>query len=149
MIDALPILFLFLPIIAAGIIVLFTRRNPSVSAQISIGAIAFSFLLSLIVFSRLGEGTSLQCPAINWLSTGPLKVELGFLVDRLSVVMLLVVTGVGLMIHVYSYGYMQGDAGFSRFFACLSLFTFSMLGIVFATNFFQMFIFWELVGVSS
>ena len=63
--------------------------------------------------------------------------------------MLLVVTGVGLMIHVYSYGYMHGDKGFSRFFACLSLFTFSMLGIVFATNFFQMFIFWELVGLSS
>jgi NADH-quinone oxidoreductase subunit L len=149
MVPSIESLILFLPLIAAGIITLLTRRNQAVSAQISIGAIACSFLLSLIVFSRLGEGASLAVPAINWLSVGNLNVELGFLVDRLSVLMLLVVTGVGLMIHVYSYGYMHGDPGFSRFFACLSLFTFSMLGIVFATNFFQMFIFWELVGVSS
>src|SRR5688572_3131394 len=139
---------LFLPLIAAGIIVLFSRRHPAVSAQLSIGAIALSFLLSLLVFARLDEA-AISVPAINWLSIGDLKVELGFMVDRLSVVMLLVVTGVGLMIHIYSYGYMHGDPGFSRFFACLSLFTFSMLGIVFATNFFQMFIFWELVGLSS
>src|SRR5690606_24774623 len=63
--------------------------------------------------------------------------------------MLLIVTGVGSAIHIYSYGYMHDDPGFSRFFACLSLFTFSMLGIVLANNFLQMFIFWELVGVSS
>jgi NADH-quinone oxidoreductase subunit L len=149
MVPSIERLILFLPLIAAGIITLFTRRNQAVSAQISIAAVAASFLLSLIVFSRLGAGTSLDVVAINWLSVGNLNVEIGFLVDRLSVVMLLVVTGVGLMIHVYSYGYMHGDPGFSRFFACLSLFTFSMLGIVFATNFFQMFIFWELVGVSS
>jgi NADH-quinone oxidoreductase subunit L len=149
MVENIASWILFLPLIAAGIIALFTRRNPSVSAQISIVAIGLSFLLSLLVFARLGEAHAIAVPAINWLSVGKLNVELGFLVDRLSVVMLLVVTGVGLMIHIYSYGYMHGDPGFSRFFACLSLFTFSMLGIVFSTNFFQMFIFWELVGVSS
>ena len=63
--------------------------------------------------------------------------------------MLLIVTGVGGAIHIYSFGYMHEDRGFSRFFACLSLFTFSMLGIVLANNFIEMFIFWELVGVSS
>ncbi|HEX7863196.1 MAG TPA: NADH-quinone oxidoreductase subunit L [Verrucomicrobiae bacterium] len=149
MIENLSAWILFLPLIAAAVITLFTRRSPSVSAYISIAAIAISFLLTLGLFFRLGNETALTVPAIKWLSVGNLNVEIGFLVDRLSVLMLLVVTGVGLMIHVYSYGYMHGDKAFSRFFASLSLFTFSMLGIVFATNFFQMFIFWELVGLSS
>jgi NADH-quinone oxidoreductase subunit L len=149
MIENLSSWILFLPLIAAGLITLFTRRNPAVSAYISIAAIAASFLLTLALFFRLGDQNSLNVTPIQWLSVGNLKVEIGFLVDRLSVLMLLVVTGVGLMIHVYSYGYMHGDKAFSRFFASLSLFTFSMIGIVFATNFFQMFIFWELVGLSS
>jgi NADH-quinone oxidoreductase subunit L len=149
MVEYLAYWVLFIPLIAAGVIALFTRRNPAVSAQLSICAIALSFLLSLVLYFRLGAEQSLAVPPIHWLSAGNLKVEIGFLVDHLSVLMLLVVTGVGLMIHIYSWGYMHGDPGFSRFFACLSLFTFSMLGIVFATNFFQMFVFWELVGVSS
>jgi len=140
---------LFLPLIAAGVITLCTRRRPAVSAQISIAAIGVSFLMTLGIWAQMGEQTSVAVTPIPWLSVGSLKVEIGFLVDRLSVLMLLVVTGVGLMIHVYSYGYMHGDPSFSRFFTSLSLFTFSMLGIVFATNFFQMFIFWELVGLSS
>jgi NADH-quinone oxidoreductase subunit L len=78
-----------------------------------------------------------------------LNINFGVLLDPLSLLMLLIVTGVGLMIHIYSIGYMHGDPSFSRFFACLSFFTFSMLGIVLSDNFFQMFIFWELVGVSS
>lgn len=142
-------LILFLPLLAAGIITLFTRRSPKLSAQLSIGAIALSFVLSLVLYGRMGGQELIHNAGVSWLSVGGLEVELGFLVDRLSMVMLLVVTGVGLMIHIYSYGYMHGDPAFSRFFASLSLFTFSMLGIVFATNFFQMFIFWELVGLSS
>jgi NADH-quinone oxidoreductase subunit L len=149
MIENLSCWILFLPLIAAGVITLFTRWLPAVSAQISIAAIGFSFLLTLALFFRLGNEAALATKPIQWLSVGNLNVEIGFLVDRLSVLMLLVVTGVGLMIHIYSYGYMHGDKAFSRFFASLSLFTFSMLGIVFATNFFQMFIFWELVGLSS
>lgn len=149
MIENLSAWILFLPLIAAVVITLFTRRNPAVSAYISIAAIAASFLLTVGLYFRLGDQTALNVAAIKWLSVGNLNVEIGFLVDRLSVLMLLVVTGVGLMIHVYSYGYMHGDKAFSRFFASLSLFTFSMIGIVFATNFFQMFIFWELVGLSS
>ena len=149
MIENISALILFLPLIAAAVITLFTRRNAAVSAYISIAAIAASFLLTLVLYFRLGDQLTLSTTGIKWLSVGNLNVEIGFLVDRLSVLMLLVVTGVGLMIHVYSYGYMHGDKAFSRFFASLSLFTFSMLGIVFATNFFQMFIFWELVGLSS
>src|SRR5688500_7224710 len=149
MIENLSVWILFSPLIAAGIITLFTRRIPAVSAQISIAAIGISFLLTLALYFRLGSATTLNVAPIRWLSVGNLNVEIGFLVDRLSVLMLLVVTGVGLMIHIYSYGYMHGDKAFSRYFASLSLFTFSMLGIVFAMNFFQMFIFWELVGLSD
>ena len=76
-------------------------------------------------------------------------MDFGLRFDPLSLLMLLIVTGVGSAIHIYSLGYMKGDPGFSRYFACLSLFTFSMLGIVLANNFIVLFIFWELVGVSS
>ena len=85
----------------------------------------------------------------NWLSIGDLHVDFGLKLDALSLMMMLIVTGVGGAIHIYSFGYMREDRGFSRFFACMSLFTFSMLGIVLANNFIQLFIFWELVGVSS
>ena len=142
------LVILLLPLLAAAVITLFTRKLKSVSALISIVACAASFLLSLSLLFR-GENAPATLGVINWLSVGNLNVQLGFMADHLAILMLLVVTGVGLMIHIYSFGYMHEDAGFSRFFACLSLFTFSMLGIVFANNFFQMFIFWELVGLSS
>ncbi len=85
-----------------------------------------------------------------WLSfTDSLQIHLGILLDPLSVMMLVVITTVSLMVHIYSLGYMKGEKGFQRYYAFLSLFTFSMLGLVVATNIFQMYIFWELVGVSS
>ncbi|MDR0620116.1 MAG: NADH-quinone oxidoreductase subunit L [Bacteroidales bacterium] len=90
--------------------------------------------------------------AINfeWLKFTPqLHIDLGILLDPISVMMLVVISTVSLMVHIYSMGYMRGEKGFQRYFAILSLFTFSMLGLVVATNIFQMYIFWELVGVSS
>jgi NADH-quinone oxidoreductase subunit L len=85
-----------------------------------------------------------------WLNlTDKLHIDLGILLDPISVMMLVVITTVSLMVHIYSLGYMKGEKGFERFFAFLSLFSFSMLGLVVATNIFQMYIFWELVGVSS
>ena len=140
---------LLLPLLAALAILLFTRRDGRFSAQLSIAAIALSFLISLGLFLMFREVTLVNPSTLNWLAIGDLKVELGLRLDPLSLLMLLIVTGVGLMIHIYSYGYMKGDPGFARFFACLSLFTFSMLGIVLANNLVMMFIFWELVGVSS
>jgi NADH-quinone oxidoreductase subunit L len=87
---------------------------------------------------------------LSWLHlTDKLTITLGALIDPISVMMLVVITTVSLMVHIYSLGYMKGDPGFSRFFSFLSLFSFSMLGLVLATNIFQMYIFWELVGVSS
>lgn len=86
----------------------------------------------------------------TWLRfTENLHIDLGVLLDPISVMMLIVVTTVSLMVHIYSLGYMKGERGFERFYAFLSLFTFSMLGLVVASNIFQMYIFWELVGVSS
>ena len=140
---------LFAPLVAAGAIMLFTRRWKGLSAALSIGAILLSFVLSLRLFVALAcFGIHHQQHAVQWLVVGDLvKIEFGTTTDSLAILMLLVVTGVGSAIHIYSLGYMKGDPGFSRFFACLSLFTFSMLGIVLATNFIQIFIFWELVGV--
>ncbi len=145
--EALPWLILFLPMLAAGIITLFTLRNKALSATLSIGAIVTGFVITLAVIKFGGwEARELS---VNWLSIGSFNVDFGLKLDALSLMMLLIVTGVGSAIHIYSYGYMHDDPGFSRYFACMSLFTFSMLGIVLANNFLQLFIFWELVGVSS
>ncbi len=93
---------------------------------------------------------SLKAFEITWLHlTEHLTINLGILLDPIAVMMLVVVSTVSLMVHIYSIGYMKGEKGFHRFFSFLSLFTFSMLGLVLATNIFQMYIFWELVGVSS
>lgn len=87
---------------------------------------------------------------VEWLPfTDTLYIDMGILVDPLSVLMLVVVSTVSLMVHIYSFGYMKGERGFQRYYAFLSLFTFAMLGLVVATNIFQMYVFWELVGVSS
>jgi NADH-quinone oxidoreductase subunit L len=140
---------LLLPLLAAVIISLFTLRRGLLSAQISITAVLLSFLASLIAFQIFGRSSGGQMEAWQWLSIGNLNVEIGFSLDPLCALMLLIVTGVGGAIHVYSWGYMKDDPSVGRFFAGLSLFTFSMLGIVMANNLLMMFIFWELVGVSS
>ena len=85
----------------------------------------------------------------TWLPLGDLNFDLGILLDPFSVVMLIVISTVSLLVHIYSFGYMHGEKGFQRYYAYLSLFTMSMLGLVVATNIFQMYLFWELVGVSS
>jgi len=150
--ENLAWLILFLPLIAAGIITIFTRDNARASVQISIGAVVTSFVMTVVLYFLLrssGE-THLSQMRIPWLYIGDsLRMDIGLKLDYLSLTMALIVTGVGGLIHIYSSGYMEGDRAKSRYFACLSLFTFSMLGIVFADNFLMMFIFWELVGVSS
>ena len=85
----------------------------------------------------------------EWLPMGNLHFDLGIMLDPISVMMLIVISTVSLMVHIYSFGYMHGERGFQRYYAFLSLFTMSMLGLVVATNIFQMYMFWELVGVSS
>jgi NADH-quinone oxidoreductase subunit L len=146
--DPLPWLILGLPLFSAVTIALFLQRKPRLSALFSVGAILASLFLSLDVFAEYLEG---QVPAVQvtWLRVGGLTIDFALRFDSLSLLMLVIVTGVGSAIHIYSVEYMKGDRGYARYFACLSLFTFSMLGIVLSGNFVQMFIFWELVGVCS
>ena len=147
--EILPWLILFLPLVAAGWITLFTLRNQKLSVGLSIGAVVTGFVLSVLFVAVNPLTPAPQELSLNWLSIGEFQVQFGLRLDPLSLLMMLVVTGVAGVIHIYSWGYMRGDRGISRYFACLSLFTFSMLGIVLANNFLQLFIFWELVGVSS
>ena len=114
---------------------------------------ALSYLTAFNYFTadRLANGAYATVVPYNttWLPLGNLHFDMGILLDPISVMMLIVISTVSLMVHIYSFGYMHGEKGFQRYYAFLSLFTMSMLGLVVATNIFQMYLFWELVGVSS
>src|ERR1700752_1291276 len=142
--NSAPWIILFAPLVAASVIAVATQPFKKLSSYVSVAAVAVSLLFSLTLF-----GSPDQDVSFNWIDLGVFQVRIGYLIDGFSKMMLLVVTGVGFLIHVYSIGYMHDDRGRSRYFAGLSLFMFSMLGIVLANNFIMMFIFWELVGVSS
>jgi NADH-quinone oxidoreductase subunit L len=146
--ETLAWAILLLPLFAAGIVALFTRKFPAVSARLSIVAVVTSFVLTWLFAGAWNPETRFET-TIDWITVGNFNIQMGVAIDRLAWIMLLVVTGVGSAIHIYSFGYMRDDPSFSRFFASLSLFMFSMLGIVVANNFLQMFVFWELVGLSS
>src|SRR5688572_30811521 len=141
----IPWFILLNPLITAAIIWLFTRRNHGVSMILSTMSAFFGLIAAAVASLGLDVHSS-----VLWLDFGPaLQVPFGVSVDHLSKVMLLVVTGIGFLVHLYSTVYMEHDESKARFFGHLSLFMFSMLGIVLADNFAMMFIFWELVGVSS
>ncbi|MDP3980402.1 MAG: NADH-quinone oxidoreductase subunit L, partial [Chlamydiota bacterium] len=144
-------IILLAPISACFIITLLTKKYKKLSAWIAICALLLSFALSLFIFIKgLGQSESTHYEyALSWISIWDLHLQIGLAMDPLSILMCLVVTGVGSAIFIYSYSYMEEDPGFSRYFASLSLFAFSMLGIVLSNNFIQIFIFWELVGASS
>jgi NADH-quinone oxidoreductase subunit L len=134
------------------------KLKPRLSGLLGTGGLAIVTILSYITAYRYFftaekvDETFQKITAFNitWLQlTDKLHIDLGVLLDPISVMMLIVVSTVSFMVHIYSLGYMKGERGFERFFSFLSLFTFSMLGLVVATNIFQMYIFWELVGVSS
>jgi NADH-quinone oxidoreductase subunit L len=143
-----------LPLLAVPIIVFFTRKNKDLSSYVSILAIFASFIISCAVFFWVVANGKAADEHILWFKTGLINIELSIVIDELSAMMIVVVSFVSLMIQIYSRGYMREpngshDPGFSRYFAFLSLFTFSMLGLVLSNNFLQMYIFWELVGVCS
>ena len=144
--SILPWLILLAPLCSAAVITLFTLRWKVLSSFISIAAVFISFICSCFVFTRAG----MLAPQFTWIDVrGVLTIPLGLTLDQLSRMMLVLVSGVGAVIHVYSLGYMRDDEGKSRYFAALSLFMFAMLGIVLANNFVMLFIFWELVGFTS
>ena len=132
-----------------------THRTAGLIGTVVLGAVAvLSYLTAWSYFSapRLADGTyaTLMPYNFHWLPFSEnLSIDMGILLDPISVVMLIVISTVSLMVHIYSFGYMKGERGFQRYYAFLSLFTMSMLGLVVATNIFQMYLFWELVGVSS
>lgn len=114
--------------------------------------VAFTYFFSGNPEFITADSVRLQYEVFNvtWLQfTQNLVIKLGFFLDPISAMMLVVISTVSFMVHIYSLGYMHGERGFQRYYAFLSLFSFSMLGLVVATNIFQMYIFWELVGVSS
>ena len=153
------ILILALPVLSFLVLALAGMKMPHRVAgtigTLSLGAVAvLSYLTAFNYFSapRTAEGLypTLTPWNIEWLPfTSSLHIDMGILLDPISVMMLVVISTVSLMVHIYSFGYMKGEVGFQRYYAFLSLFTFSMLGLVVATNIFQMYVFWELVGVSS
>src|SRR6266480_2422523 len=144
--SMLPWCSLLLPLVSAIAITLFTHRSRALSSFISIAAVLGSFVCSCLIFTRQG----ISAREFNWIDFGGVfKVPFGFVLDNLSKTMLVLVSGVGSLIHIYSLGYMRDDEGKSRYFAALSLFMFAMLGIVLSNNFVMLFIFWELVGFTS
>src|SRR6266487_15983 len=142
----LPWLILVVPLASAVVITLFTLRWKALSSFISVAAVLISFICSCLIFTQSG----ISAREFTWIDFGGVfRVPLGFVLDNLSKTMLVLVSGVGSLIHIYSLGYMRDDEGKSRFFAALSLFMFAMLGIVLSNNFVMLFIFWELVGFTS
>ena len=121
-----------------------------VSSTITIAAMAGAFVISVIIFFQfLGGQQPVTLQLYDWINFGPLNYQIQFRVDTLTAIMLVVVTGVSLLVHLYSTGYMTGDPGYTRFFIELSFFTVSMLILVLGANFLVLFIGWELVGLSS
>ena len=144
--SLVPWLILIAPLVSTIVITLFTLRWKALSSTISVVAVLVSFICSCLVFAH----STSSAAQITWIDVaGALKVPIALTLDALSRTMVLLVSGVGALIHIYSLGYMRDDHGKSRYFAALSLFMFAMLGIVLASNFVMLFIFWELVGFTS
>ena len=137
------------PLVGSAVNALFGRAIGSRAHWIAVPALAASFLASCAVFARVWSGETFVGELFPWISAGTFKTALVVQVDQLSAVMLLVVTGVGFLIHLYSAGYMHGDPGYARFFTYLNLFVFSMVMLVLAGNFLVLYVFWEAVGLCS
>ena len=142
---------LLLPLGSMVTIALWTRPYPRWSGAVTIGAIALAFLFSLWTLDSVidSDGAALPFRGHEWLTIADLTVHVGLRVDGLTAIMLVVVTSVSLLVQFYSQGYMAGDGGYSRYFAYMSLFTASMLGLVLVDSILVLFVFWELVGLCS
>jgi NADH-quinone oxidoreductase subunit L len=139
-----------LPLFAAIVIGLFGKKLPRAAAHVvTILGVGASFALSLYVLNDTMTSAPYNETVYSWLKSGNFSFEIGFLIDRLSAMMMVVVTFVSLMVHIYTIGYMAEDKGYARFFSYISLFTFSMLMLVMSNNFMQLFFGWEAVGLVS
>jgi len=148
--KVLYLIIAFAPLLAAVVAGLFGRQIGRVGAHsVTIFAVLLSFLCSCVVFWDVLQGNHFNGPVYAWLTSGGVRFEIGFLIDPLTALMMVVVTFVSLMVHVYTIGYMAEDPGYQRFFCYISLFTFAMLMLVMANNFLQLFFGWEAVGLVS
>lgn len=139
-----------IPLVGFLAVLLATKRLGEKAAAISIGAAALTFGMALAVAAEVIRTPATYIRELpTWISVGGFEVSFDLLIDQLTVVMLLVVTGVGLLVHLYSVGYMHGDSRYPRFFAYLNLFLASMLILILGSNLLTLFLGWELVGVSS
>ena len=140
------------PLAAAVIAGLFGKQiGRAGSHWLTILAVGLSCVLSVVVLKEMfwGGAASENISLYTWAVTDGLRMEVGFLVDRLTALMMVVVTFVSLMVHIYTIGYMHDDPGYQRFFSYISLFTFAMLMLVMSNNFLQLFFGWEAVGLVS
>ncbi|MDX2502417.1 MAG: NADH-quinone oxidoreductase subunit L [Deltaproteobacteria bacterium] len=143
------VLATMLPVVAFVVIMVFTRNHRGVSAGLSIAAISVSWLCAVFLLARHWH---LEIPLQflgRWLVSGDITIPFGFLLDQASLLMLTVVTTISFLVQIYSLGYMAGDEGFSRYYAYMSLFAWAMMNLTIAPTMVQLFIFWELVGLSS
>src|SRR5664279_6085167 len=138
------------PLAAAIVVGLFGARMPrSMSHWLTIVGVAVALVASVAIWRDVAAGHTFNGDLYTWLAVGSLKMSIGFLIDPLTAMMMLVVTFVSLMVHVYTIGYMADDPGYTRFFSYISLFTFAMLMLVMSNNFLQLFFGWEAVGLVS
>src|SRR5512139_613177 len=140
----------FLPLLGFFINILFGREYIRDKAHwVSVPLVGGSLAVAILTIAEVIGGRTINEDLYSWIVSGDFKVSVGFLVDQLTAVMLLVVAGVSFLVHVYSIGYMHGDEGYYRFFAYLNLFTFSMLMLIMSNNFLQLYFGWEAVGLCS
>lgn len=149
------LLIALLPLLSFVLITFATKKAKRLSAGVALAAVGVSFILAVKTFIDVLSGAGAKETAFNWInipSIGSFKglsIQMGILIDPLSSLMLVIVTFVATLVVLYSFGYMKGDEGYSRYFSYISLFVFSMIGLVLSNNYFQMFVFWELVGLLS
>jgi len=137
------------PMIAFAAVLLLFRKRPRAAAGVSIGAVTISFFCAVFLLIRHQSAATPMQASVNWMISGDIIIPLGILLDPLSLLMLLVVALICFLVQVYSLGYMAGDPGFSRYYAYMSLFAWAMTALVLSPMLFQLYIFWELVGLAS
>ncbi|MFZ3047263.1 MAG: NADH-quinone oxidoreductase subunit L, partial [Desulfatirhabdiaceae bacterium] len=138
-----------LPLSAFVAIMLLFRRCPRVSARLSITAVTGSLICALFLFVRHWDALTPIVFSRPWMISDAIQIPIGFMLDPLSLLMLTIVTGISCLVQIYSLGYMAGDPGFARYYAYMSLFAWAMISLVLAPSLFQLYVFWELVGLAS
>ncbi len=148
--SSLSLIILLLPLLAFVLLIFFGKKLPRQGDWLGTSIMGLALISSLyLLFNKIGSNSETLIFTYDWVVLGSLPIQLGIMIDNLTVIMLVVVTLVSLLVHLFSIGYMKDDPRYSRYFAYLGLFSFSMLGIVLTSNLLMMYMFWELVGISS